>query len=741
MAGTIYRGVDYSPTWASWNKNNSPQVGDSDFANDAFASLWANKYQAGPVGGPSVPVNNGTGPTNYRGDLNTIAQNQFNLVRLYDWDMARGTTSTSNTGLDHINFLNYANNLGLKVVVPVGDFFLSNGNNGDGWNSTAPDSDYSFGSATAAIQKDFIQFVASITDPATGNIHAAIQSIDVGNEGDLGQGLNGDGTTAAQFLARTNWWIYNLNKQINGQSGTGPDGLPVVANPTTVMFTATFSNAAQSAWIDDLVNGVSATQNVPATNTQYWTGTFGTEVKGLSQADASWASYYYNSVNVAQSDASFPYTSSISSVVLAPYDALAATNAAFNVPLLLMEVFTNNRGSAKGYDQSQAAVNQAADIESYLATHSSTKLIGYNYFEFTDEPSQPKFNGLYQYSPGTGPTSQTPPGGYADGPANAQTGTTSVFYGGFGNYNFPVDTLTATAGPGDTGTLISAWTGGFAATYTGTAGNDTMIGTPAAESYRGLPGNDSIDGGQGYDISLYAQNARSHALKLTAGSATITIQDKVGTDGTDTLKNIDGVRFADGALPTAWLIAAASLPATEILKVVDLYTAGLGRAPDALGLDFWASELANGAKLSDVAKAIFSSPEAAPIYSAGNSNPVFVNLAYQTALGHAADAAGLAYWTNELDAGHIVRTDFVTALIAGATGTDKQYIANREAVGAHFALTQGLNNPTWARTVESGVTATSSTVAAAHAQTDAFAAIAAAPATSEFVVQIAGIVP
>lgn len=83
-----------------------------------------------------------------------------------------------------------------------------------------------------------------------------------------------------------------------------------------------------------------------------------------------------------------------------------------------------------------------------------------------------------------------------------------------------------------------------------------------------------------------------------------------------------------------------------------------------------------------------------------------------------------------------MRTDFVTALVAGATGADKQYIANKEAVGAHVALTAGLNNVNWARTVESAVDAT-----AANAQTDAFVVSANTPATSELVVQITGIVP
>ena len=44
--GTIYRGVDYSPTWSNWAQNaGNTQTNDSDFANDAFSSLWGSAYQ------------------------------------------------------------------------------------------------------------------------------------------------------------------------------------------------------------------------------------------------------------------------------------------------------------------------------------------------------------------------------------------------------------------------------------------------------------------------------------------------------------------------------------------------------------------------------------------------------------------------------------------------------------------------------------------------------------------------
>lgn len=283
-------------------------------------------------------------------------------------------------------------------------------------------------------------------------------------------------------------------------------------------------------------------------------------------------------------------------------------------------------------------------------------------------------------------------------------------------------------------------------TIFGTNGNDSLTGTGGADTLNGKPGNDTINGLAGTDTAVSWEVARNFALKATAGSGTITLQDKVGTDGTDTLTGIENIQFRDVTIDATSITKTAGLARDQVLKVVDLYTAGLNRAPDALGLDYHAGRLADGASISEISKVIFSSPEAAPIYGLGNSTPVFVNLAYQTAFGHAADAAGAAFWINELDTGHLQRTDLVTALIAGVRGpggnaADAQYVANKEAVGAHFALTQGLNNAAWARTVEGAVNGTAASVTAANAQTDAFALVAAAPATSELVVQIVGLVP
>ena len=295
------------------------------------------------------------------------------------------------------------------------------------------------------------------------------------------------------------------------------------------------------------------------------------------------------------------------------------------------------------------------------------------------------------------------------------------------------------------GITLPSWTSQLIGTQAGTGGSDIMNGGPGNDSFHGGAGNDIINGGPGVNTVVFDGKASGYALKIAAGATTLLVQDKLGAEGTDQITNIQNIQFADRTIVATWMVKAASLPADQLMKVVDLYTAGLGRAPDAQGLDYYASRLADGASLGDISKAIFGSVEAAPIYTYPNTDEAFVGLVYQNALGRAPDQAGLAYWMKELASGQLARTDMVTAVIAGARGpgggtADQQYIAAREAVGAHFAIAQGLNNGAWAKAVESGVNGTAASVSAANAQTDAFAATAATPASSELVMQIVGIV-
>lgn len=81
------------------------------------------------------------------------------------------------------------------------------------------------------------------------------------------------------------------------------------------------------------------------------------------------------------------------------------------------------------------------------------------------------------------------------------------------------------------------------------------------------------------------------------------------------------------------------------------------------------------------------------------------------------------------------------AVIYGArasTGSavDARYLANKNAVGMDYAVTEGLSNIAWARAVMADVDGTAASVQAAFQITDGVAATAASPNSAELVVQL-----
>lgn len=79
-------------------------------------------------------------------------------------------------------------------------------------------------------------------------------------------------------------------------------------------------------------------------------------------------------------------------------------------------------------------------------------------------------------------------------------------------------------------------------------------------------------------------------------------------------------------------------------RIARLYRAFFNRGPDAAGLDFWRASNASGV---DIAKSFETSDEFVDTYGS-LSREGFVDVVYQNVLGRSPDAAGAAFWTDEL---------------------------------------------------------------------------------------------
>ncbi len=81
----------------------------------------------------------------------------------------------------------------------------------------------------------------------------------------------------------------------------------------------------------------------------------------------------------------------------------------------------------------------------------------------------------------------------------------------------------------------------------GLAGNDIITGSAGADVMVGGTGADVLDGGSGDDVAVFAGNRAGYSVAIGTSSVTVADIDlSDGNDGTDTLRNIERLSFADG---------------------------------------------------------------------------------------------------------------------------------------------------------------------------------------------------
>ena len=94
-------------------------------------------------------------------------------------------------------------------------------------------------------------------------------------------------------------------------------------------------------------------------------------------------------------------------------------------------------------------------------------------------------------------------------------------------------------------------------TLYGGEGDDTLYGNRDNDFLSGGEGNDFLDGGDHHDTAVFSGNFSDYSF--TTNGANLYVTDHVGTDGTDTLTNVETLEFADVTLDAAWAPAYASI--------------------------------------------------------------------------------------------------------------------------------------------------------------------------------------
>jgi len=161
------------------------------------------------------------------------------------------------------------------------------------------------------------------------------------------------------------------------------------------------------------------------------------------------------------------------------------------------------------------------------------------------------------------------------------TGGTAPTYDGTNNLGIAYGTIIENAIGGSGNDIL---TGNDASnSLDGGAENDTLYGGGGNDTLYGNTGNDTLDGGSGTDIAVFHGNLANYTV--TKAGSTHTVRANTGTDGTDTLTNIERLQFTDTKLAldldgnagtTAKILGAVFGPASVASQPYSKQYVGIG---------------------------------------------------------------------------------------------------------------------------------------------------------------------
>jgi serralysin len=264
--------------------------------------------------------------------------------------------------------------------------------------------------------------------------------------------------------------------------------------------------------------------------------------------------------------------------------------------------------------------------------------------------------------------------------------------------------------------------------------NKLLVGTVTADAFTSTTENDGINGQQGIDSVAFSGPHANYAVKKVThfGFTTITVKDKTGVDGTDTLQSIERLQFTDVSVNLQVKGIAAAAPLADVQRISELYVAFFNRTPDADGLAYWIGQKMAGQSINQISEAFYNIG-ASPTYSSltgfstSMSNNDFLNVFYKNVLGRpeGVDAGGLAYWNGKLADGSSTRSSLANDILESAHtfkgnstwGWVADLLDNKIAVANTIAVQWGLtyNTDAYARgvAIAAAITPTDTTVALA----------------------------
>lgn len=267
---------------------------------------------------------------------------------------------------------------------------------------------------------------------------------------------------------------------------------------------------------------------------------------------------------------------------------------------------------------------------------------------------------------------------------------------------------------------------------------DQLQGGNAAEQIAALGGNDSmwggggndtLRGGDGVDTSFY--NGQRSEYELVRQGETTFVRDGLALrDGADQLSQVEVLRFADRTVDLRAHARAATISASDLKTIEELYVGFFDRIPEAEGLVYWIDKRAAGTSLGEIAQSFWDAGKAFGLYSTDgwvhpreNLRKIYDNVLQRPVDGPDAPTdAELQYWFDWIDYQERHSSGFwkgtygwfgemVLQMLhdvhAGFEGDPKYgyvpaLLNNKAALANYYAIEQGLGSTTPTESIEYG---------------------------------------
>lgn len=299
-------------------------------------------------------------------------------------------------------------------------------------------------------------------------------------------------------------------------------------------------------------------------------------------------------------------------------------------------------------------------------------------------------------------------------------------------------------------------------------------GINGSQSIQAPTGANQVYGYTGHNTVVYSAPSTKFTINvdslLSPSNGTVTVYqgDPLAPTSANTMHAVQTIQFSDQSIQTQWLTKASLLHSTDVTEFTilsEMYLAYFNRAPDATGLDYWASQaydwhaaqptVAMSEINKNIANVFSGTPEAISTYGTVTQQSSvaelqnFVNKVYQNVLDRAPDAGGLNYWVNNLQTGASSPGSFIRDVIYSVnaqTGTaDKLYLSSKQTVADYFSVQMGMTNVTQAQNVMSTFNTTyersgaTAAINAANALSNSYMTEASLSANPELIIHLVGV--